>query len=128
LYFPSNLNSGLGTVSNIINEWKKGIDSKDYDSIRELSVSLKGEGMTFNDLASIVRLNNFIKKSGAIFDQIESFITNIANSQEPQKIIDTANQLVQITTIPLDKISDHIKQQKMIYKNSKKILKNRKPF
>jgi hypothetical protein len=49
---------GEGTVSNILNEWKKRIDSKDYDSIRELSVSLKSEGMAFNNLASIVRLNN----------------------------------------------------------------------
>jgi hypothetical protein len=56
---------GVGTVSNVINEWKKGIDSKDYDSIRELSVFLKGEGMKFNDLAPLVRLNNYIKKLGA---------------------------------------------------------------
>jgi len=48
---------------------------------------------------------------GASLEQIESFITNIANSQEPQKLIDTANQLTQITTISLDKIPDHLKRQ-----------------
>jgi hypothetical protein len=34
------------------------------------------------------------------------------NSQEPQSLIDTANQIAQLSTsIPLDKISDHIKRQ-----------------
>lgn len=56
---------GAGTVST--NEWKKGIDSKDYDSIRELSVFLKGEGMTFNDLVSIVSLNIILKNWAPIF-------------------------------------------------------------
>jgi transposase len=29
---------GAGTVSNIINEWKKGVENSDYESIRELSL------------------------------------------------------------------------------------------
>ena len=32
---------GAGTVSNIINEWKKGVDDADYKSIRELAVMNK---------------------------------------------------------------------------------------
>lgn len=101
---------GAGTVSNIINEWKKGIDNKDYGSIRELSLSLNGEGTTFNDLSPLVRLNNCIKKMGADFDQIESFIANIADSEDPQKLIDTTNQIAQLSEpIPLDKIPEHIK-------------------
>jgi DNA repair exonuclease SbcCD ATPase subunit len=48
----------------------------------------------------------------ADFDQIESFIANIANSQEPQKLIDTANQIAQLSeSIPLDKIPDSIERQ-----------------
>ena len=30
---------GAGQVSNIINEWKKGVEQSDYDSLRELTVS-----------------------------------------------------------------------------------------
>jgi hypothetical protein len=104
-------NIGAGTVSNIINEWKKALDSTEYDSLRELSVFLKKEGITLNDLASLIRLNNYIKKLGAEFGKIESFIANIASVSDPQKLIDTANQVVQISKIPLDKIPDHIKQQ-----------------
>jgi division protein CdvB (Snf7/Vps24/ESCRT-III family) len=76
-----------------------------------LSVSLKGEGTTFNDFASLVRLNNFIKKLGADLDQVELFISNIDKSEDPQKLFDTAKQIAQITTIPLDTIADHVKRQ-----------------
>jgi hypothetical protein len=102
---------GAGTVSNIIGDWKKGLDRKEYDSIRELSVFLNREGITSDDQASLVRLNNYIKKLGANFGQIESFITNIANSPEPEKLIETVNQIGSLS-IPLDKIEDHIKGQK----------------
>jgi hypothetical protein len=52
---------GTGTVSNIIDEWKKGVQDSDYESIRELSVFCKKQGMTLNALASCIRLNNYIE-------------------------------------------------------------------
>jgi hypothetical protein len=36
---------GAGTVSNIINEWKKGVEDSDYESVRELTVPLKKQGI-----------------------------------------------------------------------------------
>jgi len=107
----SNNKIGAGTVSNIVNEWKKGLDNSEYESIRELAVFSKKEAMPQSGLATNVRLNNYIQKLGANLEQIESFISNIASSQDPQKLIDTANQIAQMTTIPLDKIPDNIKQQ-----------------
>jgi len=41
-------NIGAGTVSNIINEWKKGVEDSDYDSLRELTVPLKKTRDWFN--------------------------------------------------------------------------------
>ena len=38
---------GAGTVSNIINEWKKGVENSDYDSLRELAVYLKKARIRF---------------------------------------------------------------------------------
>ena len=106
---------GTGTVSNIINEWKKGLDNSEYESIRELAVFSKRQAMTLSDVVAHVRLNNYIQKSGANSEQMESLITNIANSQEPQKLVDTANQIAQISateSIPFDKMADYIEQQK----------------
>jgi transposase len=67
---------GAGTVSNIINEWKKGLDNSEYESIRELAAFSKKEAMTLSDMAENVRLNNYIRKLGADLEKIESFIAN----------------------------------------------------
>jgi hypothetical protein len=92
-------NIGAGTVTNIINEWKKGVEDSEYESVRELAVSLKKQGIGLSDLACSIRLNNYINKVAANEDQIESFIVNCmngANSLPPGKIIDLTNQLFDI--------------------------------
>jgi hypothetical protein len=40
---------GAGTVSNIINEWKNGLNNSEYESIRELAIHSKKEKMTLSD-------------------------------------------------------------------------------
>ena len=105
---------GAGTVSNIINEWKKGLDNSEFESIRELTVFSKKEAMILSDMAEHVRLNNYIQKLGANSEQIESFIANIVNLEEPEKLIDTANQIAQLSasgSIPLDMMGGYVKQQ-----------------
>jgi hypothetical protein len=113
----SDNNIGAGTVSNIINEWKKGVEDSDYESVRELTVPLKKQGIGLNELAPSVRLYNYIKKLGADVDQIESFIVNCvnrANSLPPEKIIDLTNQLFDIAkseSIPPAEVPDYTKQK-----------------
>jgi hypothetical protein len=107
-------NIGAGTVTNIINEWKNGIDGSEYDSVRELTVSLKKQGIGLNEYGSSVRLKNYIEKLGANQDQIESFIANLANSPEPEKLIDVANQVAHLSrseSIPLEGLENHVKQK-----------------
>ena len=72
---------GAGTVTNIVNEWKKGVEASDYDSLRELAVYSKKEGFGLSDIASYVRLNNYIQKLGGNQDQIESFVQISPNNQ-----------------------------------------------
>jgi transposase len=36
---------GTGTVSNIIDEWKKGVQSSDYESVRDLAFPCKKEAL-----------------------------------------------------------------------------------
>ncbi len=105
---------GAGTVSNIINEWKKGVEDSEYDSVRELTASLKKQGIGLSDLACSFRLNNYIKKLGANQGQIESFIANLANFPDPGKLIDVANQVAELSrseSIPLEDLEDHVKQK-----------------
>ena len=54
--------------------------------------------MTLSDVASHVRLNNFIKKLGANLDQIESLIGNLLKSDmPPERIADVTNQLFELS-------------------------------
>jgi hypothetical protein len=67
---------GAGTVSNIIDEWKKRVHDSDYES-----VFCKKQGITLDALASCIRLNNYIQSLGANANEstLESLIANLAN-------------------------------------------------
>jgi hypothetical protein len=103
---------GTGTVSNIIDEWKKGVQDSDYESIRELSVFCKKQEVTLNTLASCIRLNNYIQSLGANVNEsaLESLIANLANypDRDPQKLIEAAAEISE-SGIPLEKLEDHLK-------------------
>jgi hypothetical protein len=105
---------GAGTVSNIINEWKKGVEDSDYESIRELAVFSKKQGLKLGEYACSIRLNNYIENIGTNPDEIESFIANLANSPEPKKLFDVANHIAGVSrseSIPLEDLETHVKQR-----------------
>ena len=105
---------GAGTVSNIINEWKKGVEDSDYDSIRELAVYSKKEGFGLTHTASSAPLSNYIQKLGAYQEQIETLIANLADSPEPEKLIEVANQVAELSkseSIPLEDLENHVKHK-----------------
>jgi len=103
---------GTGTVSNIIDEWKKGVQNSDYESIRELSVFCKKQEVTLNTLASCIRLNNYIQSLGANVNEstLESLITNLANypDRDPAKLIEAAAQISE-SGIPFEKLEEQVK-------------------
>ena len=108
---------GAGSVTNIVDEWKKGLEESDLEWIRELAVQLKKEGTTFAEFASIYRRHNYIKKLGATDDQIESSIANLLDSTKsvPQeKIADLINQLYDLSkseSIPPTQAPAYINQK-----------------
>jgi hypothetical protein len=105
-------NLEAGTVSSIISNYKAGLKSLDFDSIRQLSVEARQHGWNFADLASHARLYNYFIKSGAAEDKIESFIDNINSGDvSPEKVIELVYQLHEISkseSIPLDQVSGYI--------------------
>jgi hypothetical protein len=110
---------GEGTVSSIVNDWKKGPEDSEYESVRELAIHSKKQEIVLSDLASRFRLYNIIKKSGTTEDQLESFIINCISgigveALSPEKIVDLINQLFNISkseSIPIEQVPDHIKQK-----------------
>jgi hypothetical protein len=92
---------------------EKGVEDSEYDSVRELTVSIKKQGIDLSDLVCSVRLKNYIQKLGANQDQIETLIANLANSSEPEKLIEVANQVSRLSiseSIPLEELEGRIKQ------------------
>jgi hypothetical protein len=110
---------GEGTVSGIVSDWKTGLEDSEYESVRELSVQSKKQGLALSDLSSRFRLYNIIKKSAANEDQIESFISNcisgaVDSSLQQEKIVDLTNQLFNISkseSIPLEQVPEDIQQK-----------------
>ncbi len=79
----TNTGVGTGRVSNIISEFRSELDDSEYESIRELAVHLKKEGMTHAQLASNYWRHNYVKKLGANEEQIESLIANLLDGEVP---------------------------------------------
>jgi hypothetical protein len=108
-------NIGSGTVSSIVNNYKIGLENLDFASFRELMVEAKKQGLTPSDLASHVRLNNYLVKSGAAEQEVESFVTNVNSGYIPLgKAIELINQIYEISksqSVSPDQLPDYIKQK-----------------
>ncbi|MFL6413575.1 MAG: hypothetical protein ACJ71K_20340, partial [Nitrososphaeraceae archaeon] len=108
-------NIGAGTVSSIIANYKVGLESLDFDSIRQLAVEAKKQGLNLSELSSNLRLYNFFRKSGATEEEVESFIANLSSSNiSPEKVIECVNQLHDISrleSLPLEQVPSYIKQK-----------------
>src|SRR5215831_279025 len=108
---------GAGSVTNIVNEWTKGLDNLEYGAIRDLAVQLKKEGMTFADLASSCRRHNYIKKMGANEEEIEVLIANLLDKTKSIPIEKTANLVNQMydlsksESVPLEEVPAYINQK-----------------
>ena len=88
----------------------------DFDSIRQLSIDIRKEGLNWSDLASHFRLYNYLVKSGAAEKDIESFIANVSSTGDipPEKVIALVNQLYDVSKsefIPIDQVSGYIKKK-----------------
>jgi hypothetical protein len=93
---------GAGTVSGIINEWKQGIDALEYESVRELSIWCKKQGINLGTLASSLRTNNYVQKLGANQDEIE--------------VKSRRSQIAQISTsdsISLEELGNRVKEKEL---------------
>jgi hypothetical protein len=108
----SDLQIGAGTVSNIVSEFKIGLENSEFDSIRQLALEIRRQQLNWSDLASHFRLYNYLVKSGAVEDKIESFIDNVNSGNLPaETIIELVYQLHEISKtelIPLDHIPIYI--------------------
>ena len=109
---------GEGTVSNVIDEWKRSLDIPDVQSLRDLAVNLKRYGIDAAQCAQGFRILNTMKKLGVNQNQVESFLDEVYEYCQriglvPQDIASNLEALINLSKdIPFSKIPDHIKEKK----------------
>ncbi|MFL6340648.1 MAG: hypothetical protein ACJ72U_03770, partial [Nitrososphaeraceae archaeon] len=106
-------NIGTGSVSSIIANYKAGLETLDFDSIRQLALEIRRQQLNWSDLASHFRLYNYFK--GASEEKVELFITNVSsNDIRPERIIELVNELFNISksdSIPLDQVPGYVREK-----------------
>jgi septal ring factor EnvC (AmiA/AmiB activator) len=113
------MDTGLstGAVTNIINEWRRGLGFPLADELRELAITFKKIGITASQCAVGFRLAMIIINLGVDEQDFESFISNIYNSCKKlglhqDKIVSYLDELLSFSKdIALSQIPDYVKQK-----------------
>jgi hypothetical protein len=106
-----------GAVTNIINQWRRGLSYPLADDLRELAVTFKKIGITATQCALGFRLATIMIKLGVNEQEFEYFISQIYNDSknldlQPDKIAYYLDELLKFSKdIPLSQIPDYIKQK-----------------
>jgi predicted nucleic acid-binding Zn-ribbon protein len=106
-----------GAVTNIINQWRRGLSYPLADDLRELAVTFKKIGITATQCALGFRLATIMIKCGVNELEFEYFISDIYNNCKkldipPDKIAYYMDELLKFSKdMSLSQISDYIKQK-----------------
>ncbi|MDQ3970891.1 MAG: hypothetical protein M3227_04300 [Thermoproteota archaeon] len=113
------IDTGLssGAVTNIINEWRKGLGYPLADELRELATTFKKIGITASQCAVGFRLAMIMIKLGVNEEEFEYFISKVYNDSkkfdlQPDKIAYYLYELRKVSKdISFSQIPDYIKQK-----------------
>src|SRR6476646_728346 len=117
-------NNGVsaGAVTNVVNEWRRGLGSAIIDDLRELGVTFRKVGITPAQCALGFRIAMMIAKLGVKKDDLEPFILHVYNNcidlgVSPDNVASHIKDLLEFSkntnnnTVPLSQISDFIQQK-----------------
>jgi len=76
----------------MIDQFKKGVQNTDYESVLELATHCKSEGIhSLSEPTKLVRLSNFIKRLAADEERVEQLFS-VCLTRDPQKIIEVVRK------------------------------------
>jgi transposase len=112
-------NHGLsaGTVTNIIRQWRLGLDQTSADELREFVVSLKRLRITAPVCAEGARIASMLTTLGIDKNDFDLFISEtygqcIKLGLQPERIVHDLKQFLNLSeSVPWEQISNHIQQQ-----------------
>ena len=110
-------------MTNIVNEWRRGLGFAVADDLRELAVTMKEVGITAAQCASGFRAAMIMNKIGVNQDEIEYFVSEIYNRcKEIGLSADNTDIYLQgllefsktsgMSILPISKIADYVREKK----------------
>jgi hypothetical protein len=107
-----------GAVTNLVNDWRRGLGFAVADELRELAVTMKKIGISAAQCALGFRIATIMLNIGVKEDSIESFILDVYNrckeiGLSAESISFYLQDLLEFSTtaVPLSKIPDFIKEK-----------------
>jgi len=111
-----------GAVTNVVNEWRRGLGEKVIDDLRELGVTLRKSGITPAQCALGHRTAMLISKLGVKEEELDSFTLDLYDrlidlGLSPENIAFHIKDLLEFSTansdivVPLSQITEHIQQK-----------------
>ena len=112
-----------GAVTNLVNEWSRGLGFAIADDLRELAVTMKKVGITAAQCASGFRAAMIMNKIGVKEDEIEYFVSEVYNRcKEIGLSADNIDIYLQgllefsktsgMSILPISKIADYLREEK----------------
>jgi hypothetical protein len=112
-----------GAVTNLVNEWSRGLGFAIADDLRELAVTMKKVGITAAQCASGFRAAMIMNKIGVKEDEIEYFVSEVYNRcKEIGLSADNIDIYLQgllefsktagMPILPISKIADYLREKK----------------
>jgi hypothetical protein len=112
-----------GAVTNLVNEWSRGLGFAIADDLRELAVTMKKVGITAAQCASGFRAAMIMNKIGVKEDEIEYFVSEVYNRcKEIGLSADNIDIYLQgllefsktsgMPILPISKIADYLREEK----------------
>ena len=111
-----------GAVTNVVNEWRRGLGEAVIDDLRELGVTLRKSGITPAQCALGHRTAMLISKLGVKEEELDSFILDLYNrlidlGLSPENIAFHIKDLLEFSranndiVVPLSQITQYIQQK-----------------
>jgi len=111
-----------GAVTNVVNEWRRGLGEGVIDDLRELGVTLRNSGITPAQCALGHRTAMLISKLGVKEEELDSFILDLYNrltdfGLSPENIAFHIKDLLEFSransdiAVPLSQITEYIQQK-----------------
>jgi transposase len=124
---------GIGTVSEIIKTIKERGTETQIDVLREIGVMLRRQGLSIDDFARSIRLNQILNEIGLEEEKVEDFVKHLEihcfKRRLPpntfMNLVANISSLSDSLGVPVEELPESIKSSKELLEDTNLTIKNR---